>query len=311
MAKRPRKERRQRARKYKQKTAMQDKSFTIDGDKYRVSVKAPRPVEDEAHMSYAQRRQQKLRKLGLQMAQYEEEYDDFCVPGFTPYRVTLDNQGNVKRLLVEMPVYYQQALTTCQSLMHDPSLLPRLSTYCPSMNREDSREITSQVLAVLVCEAEFEGGRIGVLRKGAEMETVPHYKLRLAYLLRFGREIDERVWLNAYERLVKAGYIIDGKVTLPVEVPAGKKEKMTVIRSAASYKQFTPLFFEHFRVTQFSNVKALIQAGIAKMKKQGYLFKWASFAYLAGRTRERTLAHFLNQLIDDTRCYAPETPIPY
>lgn len=285
-------------------------------DEVVVRVKAPRPESDEAGMTSNQKRQQTLRKLGQQMADFADSDETFRVPGFTPYRITLDKNGRVKRQLKKMPAYFQHVLTMCKNLVHDPSLLPRLQAYCPAMTRSDVRLRTAEVLAVLLASTEFEGGRIGRLRPGAEMDTVSHYQLRKEYLLRFGREIDENTWHNAYERLEKAGYIQDLKVTLPVEVtsPTGKKSRL--VRSAASYKQFTPLFFQQFKVTQFANVVELIKAGVAKMKKQGYLFKWVNFSYLAKRVRERAQANFLNQLIKETSpvlgtSIPSEPPLPY
>lgn len=285
-------------------------------DEIVVKVKAPRPECDEAKMSSNQKRQQALRKLGKQMADLAESDETFRVPGFAPYRVTLDKSGQVSRTLKKMPAYFQHVLTMCKNLVHDPSLLPRLQAYCPGMNRKDVRERTAEVLAVLLTSTEFEGGRIGRLRRGAEIDTVAHYQLRKEYLLRFGREINEKTWFNAYERLEKAGYIQDLKVTLPVEVTSQDGKKSRLIRSAASYKQFTPLFFQQFKVTQFANVAELIKAGVAKMKQQGYLLKWVNFSVLARQVRERTQANFLNQLIKESAPVTghtsyPEPPIPY
>ncbi|HBB9961602.1 TPA: hypothetical protein JG851_004777 [Vibrio parahaemolyticus] len=97
--------------------------------------------------------------------------------------------------------------------------------------------------------------KVNVKAPRPEMDPKSHRELRKEYLLRFG----EDTWGNAYQRLKATGYIHDLKVTLPVDVPGQGKEQTTLIRSAASYKQLTPLFFEQFKVTQFDNVKKLIQ----------------------------------------------------
>ncbi|HBC3487049.1 TPA: hypothetical protein KDY96_003920 [Vibrio parahaemolyticus] len=326
MAKRPRKEQRQRARKYqrtRQEMAQEVLSSCTskimsasEDDVIKVDVKAPRPETAEAKMSSTQKYQQKLRKLGAQMKRLTEEDEDFRVPGFTPSRVTVDKYGQIKRRLVNMSAYFQHVLTMCKNLVNNPGVLPRLAACCPAMKHPKVRQCTAEVLATLLCSTEFEGGRIGYLQEGAEMDPKSHRELRKELLLRFGREMSEKTWENAYKRLKAAGYINDLKVTLPVDVPGQGEEKTTLIRSAASYKQFTPLFFEQFKVTQFDNVKKLIQAGIAKQKQQGYRFKWVSFSILAQGVRDRIQAQFLNELIKDTSPVtgvysSPDKPIPY
>ncbi|WP_045497549.1 hypothetical protein [Vibrio hyugaensis] len=304
--------RRERAQKAQASTL--SKASTAALERITVCVKAPRPESEEASMSSKQKHQQTLRKLGAQMKQLVEEDGDFLVPGFTPLRVTVDKNGQVKHRPVEMSAYFQQVLTVCQSLVGNPFVLPRLFAYCPAMKNKKVRRRTAEVLAVLLCSTEFEGGRIGYLQKGAEMETKSHRQLMKEYLLRFGREINEKTWYNAYGRLKQAGYIQDLKVTLSVDLPG--EETTALIRSAAAYKQFTPLFFDQFKVTQFPNVKALIQAGIAKQKQQGYRFQWVSFTILAKGLRDRIQAQFLNTLIQDTSPVTglhslPVPPNPY
>ena len=309
--------RREKARKAQDASSISDLTTMPESqDVIEVRVKVPRPEAEEVNMSPKQRRQQNLRKLGQQMADLVASEEKFRVPGFTPYRVTLDKNGQVKSELVEMPAYYQQVLTMCENLVKDASVLPLLAAHCPAMRRADVRKSTGEVLAVLLCSAEFEGGRIGYLQKGAEMDPKAHHQLRKEHLLRFAYEMDEKTWFNGYGRLKHIGYIQDLKVTIPVDLPGEGEEKTTLIRSAASYKQFTPLFFEHFKVTQFPNVKALIQAGVANLKKQGYRFLWASFSILAKGVRDRIQAQFLNELVKDTLPVTggytlPIPPIPY
>ena len=64
------------------------------------------------------------------------------------------------------------------------------------------------------------------------MDPKSHRELRKEFLLCFGREMSERTWENAYKRLKAAGYIND------------------------------------LKVTQFDNVKKLIQASIAKQNNK-------------------------------------------
>ncbi|WP_039977431.1 hypothetical protein [Vibrio jasicida] len=305
-----------RERSKKAQASTRSKASTAARERITVCVKAPRPESEEASMNTAQKYQQTLRKLGAQMKQLVEEDEDFFVPGFTPSRVTVDKYGQVKHRLVKMSAYFQQVLTMCENVVHNPAVLPRLAAYCPGMKRKDVRTYTAQVLAVLLCSSEFEGGRIGYLQVGAEMNPKSHRELMKEYLLRFGQEINEKTWYAAYDRLKKAGYIQDMKVTLPIDLPREGQEQLTLIRSAAAYKQFTPRFFEHFKVTRFENVKALIQAGIAKQKAQGYGFKWVSYSILAKGIRDRIQAQFLNELINDTSPVvgthtSPDIPIPY
>lgn len=263
----------------------------------RVHVQAPRPESEEAEMTHKQRRQQSLRKLGMKLKE-SVEAGDTQLPGFNPERITLDINGNIKPGRVTLPVYYKAILSRCKNLINDYSVLPSLSATCPGMNQRIVRIRMAQVLAVLLTSTEFAGGRIGRLCQGSGITPVAFSELRSAFMLRFGFEISENTWYSAIHRLRVSGLLQTMAVNVPVEVENATGDKVTIVRSAASYKQFTERFFREFKVTRYNNVMSLIEAGVSKMKSHGYIFKWVNFSCLANSVRDRVQASFLNDLIE-------------
>lgn len=264
-----------------------------------VKVKAPLPEDEIEGLSHKQKRVQAFRKLAADLDGMVKS-GETQLPGFEPKRITLNKTGRVKAGSVKLPIFYQQILTSCKNLITDRSALPSLQAYCPAMNREVVRVRTAQILAVLLTSTEFEGGRIGIHHKGVGIMPVTHHRMRQEFLLRFGFEICEKTWYNTINRLKASGLLQTVAIQAVVELKNQLGEQFSVVRSEASYKQFTECFFREFKVTRYTNVADLIRAGIAKMKAKGYSFKWVNYNHIVNQLRDRVQANFLNELIDNT-----------
>ncbi len=268
-----------------------------------VNFKQPLPEEKEAGMTHKQKRMQSLKKLSVRLHQAIENNEIDGLPGYTARRLRIDAKNRVT--LKSLPVYYKSALTSCQQLIHSPAILPSLMA-CECMSRKPSRTIMSRVLAVLLTSTEFEGGRIGLLVKKVGVDPITHHKLMEEYLMRFGCLIDKKTWYDAVMRLRLTGYLYSAHVKAAIEVKNQAQEIQRIVRSAASYKQFTAKFFEEFKVTFYPNVSQWIREANQRYKQQGYLFKWKDYTILAGEIRDRLEAQFLNELITSTGSISAE-----
>ena len=168
---------------------------------------------------------------------------------------------------------------------------------CDRMNCKQTRKTMSRVMTVLLSSTEFEGGRIGLLFKKIGVAPIPHHQLMREYMMRFGCSNDEKTWYFAVQRLTLSGYLYSTYVKAAIEVKNDRQEMQRIVRSSASYKQFSPKFFEEFKVTFFSNVATWIREAIKAYKRVGYLFKWKDYTILVGEIRDRLEAQFLNDLI--------------
>lgn len=259
-----------------------------------VKFQLPKPGSAEASMNYKQKRVQELKKLSVRLHQAIENKEIAGLPGYTAHRLFVDVKGRVKMKI--LPVYYKAVLTLCHQFAHSKAILSGLMI-CSAMNRKDSRLIMSRVLCVLLTSTEFEGGRIGTLIKGVGVTPISHYQLRHEYMLRFGCMIDEKTWDSAFKCLVSSGYAYSTHVKAGIEVKNSEQTVQRIVRSSASYKQFTPKFFDDFKVTFYPNVARWIREAIKASKRSGFVFKWLTFSQLATKIRERLEAQFLNDLI--------------
>ncbi|WP_156785377.1 hypothetical protein [Vibrio scophthalmi] len=259
-----------------------------------VKFQLPKPDSAEASMNHKQKRWQELKKLSVRLHQAIENKEIDGLPGYTANRLFVDAKDRVKMNI--LPVYYKSVLTLCKQFAHSTAILPALMT-CAAMNRKDSRLIMSRVLCILLTSTEFEGGRIGLLIKGEGVTPISHYQLMREYMLRFGCLIDEDTWYAAFARLTSSGYIYSTHVKAAIEVKNEAQAIQRIVRSSASYKQFTAKFFNDFKVTFYPNVARWIRDAIKASKRSGFVFKWLTFSQLATKIRERLEAQFLNDLI--------------
>lgn len=259
-----------------------------------VKCKELKPLPEEATMDHKQRYAQDMKKLAIRLQEAIKNKEIEGLPGYTANRVFVDAKGRVT--VKALPVYYKPVLTQCKHLLTSPTMLPALMVY-DAMNNCRTRGVMSRVLTILLTSAEFEGGRIGILSKNVGISPISHRHLMREYLLRFGVLIDEKTWYNAVERLVVSGYLYTTHVKASIEVKNEAQEIQRIVRSSASYKQFSPKFFDEFKVTFFQNVATWIREAIKSYKNVGYLFKWKEYTVLAGEIRARVEARSLNELI--------------
>ncbi|MDC5870213.1 hypothetical protein OPW39_15505 [Vibrio europaeus] len=210
--------------------------------------------------------------------------------------------------LVDMPPEFAIVLKSCEEFIENKDRFPGLRDFGGfAMNRKDSRRRTAEVMAVLLARTELIEGRTGVPTKSG-MDTVSDHTLMEDYALRFGKTISPSSFQTCINRLKRAGYHRREHITAAV----ANQEAVMQIRSAASYKQWTPDFFKDLNVTSYKEVSDFIQLTRNRQIKQGYIFKWKTFISLVKGIAATHMAYSKKTKADILRLNEPtlnELPI--
>jgi hypothetical protein len=135
------------------------------------------------------------------------------------------------------------------------------------MLQRRQRVTLTKVVRVLLCKMTGDNNQIGRCRPDA-MHGIKHTDLIELYDEMHGESISEGRWYRAIGHLVDAGYL-KSKSSLTIT----GTDECPIIRSIASLKEFTPLFFadinlEHkkdIRVSRAKGVASRIAAGLSNV----------------------------------------------
>ena len=196
--------------------------------------------------------------------------------------------------VVLMPREFGYLFSALSEFIDNPHRLPELYAWGGEMmNNRESRRISAQIQMVLLSNCELEGGRIG-RATSAGMKTISYKKIQEDYALRFGEILHESTLLRHMKALYHAGYFHSERINVVVEKNNG------TIRSAASFKQLTSIYFNDLKVSRYPNIIELIKASTQRQKDKGLLLTWIPIRRIAKGIQEVFNAAKMDQFAQTT-----------
>lgn len=209
-----------------------------------------------------------------------------CI-GFQCFRI-----DEITKEVYRLPTEFSFLFKACEEFIDNPHRFPSLLAYGgQGLNRRDIREKVARVMCVLLARTQVIEGRIGRATPSG-IRPMSYYSFANDYVLRFGEWIEESSFYTFKKYLVKAGYLLEDKVT--AKISSGSE---SVIRSTASYKQFTNEFFKELKVTSYKEVANFVIKTREREYKKGLSFKWITFLQLIDELAKAVTALKLNDAL--------------
>lgn len=207
--------------------------------------------------------------------------------GFKAYRILRNREVEL------LPCEFGPILKSCEELVENKKRFPALYAWCDEINNRQCRELVARVLATILANTDFVGGRIGDPSQSG-IKTISWHQIQEDHALRFGRYLSPKSCSKAVTLLRKAGYLHTESIR--VNVDSLERE----VRSAAGYKQFTERFFSDLKVVRYSNIAKSILATRKRNEQKGFKYAWLEFREIAAQVQERYIAAKLNKYADMT-----------
>ena len=210
-----------------------------------------------------------------------EQTPDFTI-GFRCRRLLRSGE------VVNLPHEYAYFFKACDEFITNPQRFPELYAWGgDAINNILCRTRIARVLACIFPNTDWIGGRIG-LPTLAGLKTISYDQLQEDYVLRWGEYISPKSFAKVMKYLKRAAYIHTERINVCVAAEEG------TVRSAASYKQFSEVFFRDLKVVRYSNISDLILASRKRMEQKGLRFEWLNFRTIASGVQEIFNATRLN-----------------
>jgi len=128
-----------------------------------------------------------------------------------------------------------------------------------------------RVIRVMLAAMDAENNQVGICNVDA-MHGITHINLMKRYKEMFGESITEGRWYRAIKQLVNAGYIVS-KSALTIE----ETDESPLIRSIASLKEFTKLFFSDLNLEHKKDIRESRAKCVASRIDQGRSCIWYGY----------------------------------
>ncbi|ENN6469977.1 hypothetical protein AB9X29_003778 [Vibrio vulnificus] len=206
----------------------------------------------------------------------------------------------------KMPPEFALIFKACEELIDNKRRFPSLYEHGgEAMNNRKVRILMAKVLAVMLSNADFYHGRVG-MPTAAGMDTISYDYLMQNYVLRWGEIISPKTMGKCVKRLELSGLLYTKPVYVQIDTESEKKyqdnatynneERTYEVRSAASYKQFTMQFIQELKVTLYKNVMSMLKKTRDSKLAKGLSFDWIGYKTLGDKLRKALDAYRLNDV---------------